>query len=89
MYCVLLELEIFGCCYHVEGKVQHMLGITIGVMKHFPALEKVSDFYKVETAHYCRFLKVQNEWVVFKNDRFFPKTKRSFLKTIEKRIKND
>ena len=34
-----------------------------------------------------RFLKVQNEWVVFKNDRFFPKTKRSFLKTIEKRIK--
>ena len=68
MYCVLLELEIFGCCYHVEGKVQHMLGITIGVMKHFPALEKVSDFYKVETAHYCRFLKVQNEWVVFKNE---------------------
>jgi len=25
-----------------------------------------------------RFLKVQNELVVFKNDRFFPKTKRSF-----------
>ena len=34
-----------------------------------------------------RFLKVQNEWVVFKNDRFFPKTKPSFLKTIEKRNK--
>ena len=27
------------------------------------------------------------EWVVFKNDRFFPKTKRLFLKTIEKRNK--
>ena len=36
-----------------------------------------------------RFLKVQNEWVVFKNDRFFPKTKQSFLKTIEKTIVND
>ena len=35
------------------------------------------------------FLKVQNEWVVFKNDSFFPKTKRSFLKTIEKRNKDD
>ena len=34
-----------------------------------------------------RFLKFQNEWVVFKNDRFFPKTKRSFLKTIKKRNK--
>jgi len=31
-----------------------------------------------------RFLKVLNELVVFKNDRFFPKMKRSFLKTIEK-----
>ena len=36
-----------------------------------------------------RFLKVQNECVVFKNDSFFPKTKRSFLKTIEKRKKTD
>ena len=34
-----------------------------------------------------RFLKVQNEWIVFKNVNFFPKTKRSFLKTIEKRSK--
>jgi len=33
------------------------------------------------------FLKVQNEWVVLKNDSFFPKKKRSFLKTIEKRNK--
>ena len=28
------------------------------------------------------FLKVQNEWFVFKNDCFIPKTKRSFSKTI-------
>jgi len=34
-----------------------------------------------------RFLKVQNEWVVFKNDRYFPKKKRSFFKTIKKRNK--
>ena len=32
------------------------------------------------------FLKVQNEWVVFKYDHFFQK-KRLFLKTIEKRNK--
>ena len=31
---------------------------------------------------------IQNEWVVFKNDRFFPKTKQSFLKTIEKQKKD-
>ena len=31
-----------------------------------------------------RFLKVQNEWVVFEIDSFFQKTKRSLLKTIEK-----
>ena len=34
-----------------------------------------------------RFLKVHNEWVVFKKRDFFPKTKRSFLKTFEKRNK--
>ena len=34
-----------------------------------------------------RFLKVQNEWVVFKNDCFYPKTKRSLLKTIGTRNK--
>ena len=34
-----------------------------------------------------RFLKVQNEWVVFKNESFFPKTKQTFLKTILKRNK--
>ena len=33
------------------------------------------------------FLKVQNERVVLKNDPFFLKTKRSFLKTIEKQKK--
>ena len=32
MYCVLLELELFSC-YHVKGKVQHMLGLTVGVLK--------------------------------------------------------
>ena len=36
-----------------------------------------------------RFLKVQNEWVVVKNDRFFSKTKQSFLKTKQKRSFND
>ena len=34
-----------------------------------------------------RFLQVQNEWVVFKKDRFFPKTKQLFLKMIKKRNK--
>ena len=34
-----------------------------------------------------RFLKVQNEWVAFKKRSFIPKTKRLFLKTIEKRSK--
>ena len=47
----------------------------------------VNKFY-FSKAIVIRFLKVQNEWVVFKND-LFPKTKRSFLKTIENETKND
>ena len=43
--------------------------------------------YKKTSQIIIRFLKVQNEWVVFKNDRLFPKTRRSFLKKIEKRNK--
>ena len=33
-----------------------------------------------------RFLKVQNEWVVFKNDRFFPKNETIVF---ENETKND
>ena len=57
--------------------------------KCFMVILKVQGFpinMGIQKRFWYRFVKVQNEWVVFKNDHFFPKTKRSFLKMIEKRI---
>ena len=48
-------------------------------------IKKRSQIVLIKTI-VIRFLKVQINWVVFKNDRFFLKTKRSFLKTKQKTI---
>ena len=47
-----------------------------------------NQFYKNDRFRYSfsKSLKLASR---FKNDRFFPKTKRSFLKTIKNKIKND
>ena len=67
-------------------------GSSLTIVRDDPSLTIVFKKQLYKNGHKLftknvRFLKVQNEWVIFKNYSFFPKTKLSFQKTIEKRKK--
>ena len=62
---------------YIRGKFRESLG-----MNFFSPLQSEREFKNDR----CSFSKSSKRVVVFKNDRFFPKMKRSFLKTKQKTI---